>query len=66
MYDVIFKQAKRIDGTIIDIAIEHGKIVEIGEINVPAKKIIDLKARIISAPSGSILTLIALLTLRYE
>lgn len=45
MYDLIIKNARLIDDTITDLAIEKGKIVVIGTVNETAKKIIDLKAQ---------------------
>lgn len=43
MYDLILKNAKLIDESIIDIAIKAGKIVNIGKINETALKMIDLE-----------------------
>lgn len=45
MYDLIIKNARLIDDTITDLAIEKGKIAVIGTVNETAKKIIDLKAQ---------------------
>ena len=44
MYDLIIKNAKLIDGSITDIAIKHGKIVEIGKnIIATSNQVLDLK-----------------------
>lgn len=43
MYDLILKNAKLIDGSIVDIAIKAGKIAELGHIDAESQKTIDLK-----------------------
>ncbi len=53
MYDIIFKNARVFDGTgapwfRADVAIKNGFIAKIGEINQPAKKLIDAKERYLS------------------
>ncbi|QIQ20876.1 amidohydrolase/deacetylase family metallohydrolase [Zophobihabitans entericus] len=45
MYDLILKQAKLIDGKVVDIAVANGKIAEIGSVSLPAKKSIDLAGK---------------------
>lgn len=45
LYDVIIKQAKRVDNTLIDIAIQNGRIAAIGAISAPARHEINLGGR---------------------
>lgn len=45
MYDLIINNAKLIDDTIIDVAIQNGKIAEIGRINAESKRVLDLKGK---------------------
>jgi len=45
LYDVIIKQAKRLDGTLIDIAIRNGRIAAIGSLSSPARREINLGGR---------------------
>ncbi len=45
LYDVIIKQAKRVDGTLIDIAIHNGRIAAIGSLSSAARREINLGGR---------------------
>ncbi|QYN41329.1 amidohydrolase/deacetylase family metallohydrolase [Gilliamella sp. ESL0443] len=46
MYDLIIKNAKLINDSVTDIAINHGKIVEIGkDITAPSEQVLDLKSQ---------------------
>lgn len=46
MYDLIIKNAKLINDSVTDIAINHGKIVEIGkDITAPSERVLDLKSQ---------------------
>lgn len=46
MYDLIIKNAKLINDSVTDIAINHGKIVEIGkDITAPSERMLDLKSQ---------------------
>lgn len=46
MYDLIIKNAKLINDSVTDIAINHGKIVEIGkDITAPSEPVLDLKSQ---------------------
>lgn len=46
MYDLIIKKAKLINDSVTDIAINHGKIVEIGkDITAPSEQVLDLKSQ---------------------
>lgn len=49
MYDLIIRRAKNLDGSLTDIAIHHGKLVEIGTIgtDVVAAKTLDLKGQVL-------------------
>lgn len=45
MHDLLIKAGKLIDGKLVDIAINDGNIVEVGEIHSDAKQCIDLKGK---------------------
>ncbi|TDQ20231.1 dihydroorotase [Raoultella sp. BIGb0149] len=45
MFDLLLRRARLVDDTLIDIAIQDGKIAALGEISAPARKTIELDGR---------------------